>query len=146
MRRIIGSTFRIGGHPNCRMRDRVLQCHKQIRRLLTTGETSLSVESFGDIDKIVRHGNGDRCITLSVGGTRFTTLRSTVEECPVLEEHVSRAEKNKEILLDGAVFIDRDPKHFVSILKMRLDGKSDLDGLRSGPIILFSLFWKTQFS
>jgi hypothetical protein len=75
---------------------------------LIKGTDSLSLGS------IVRHAAGDGCITLSVGGKQFTTLRSTVNECAVLADHVVRAEQNKEVLLDGAIFIDRDPKHFVS--------------------------------
>lgn len=71
-------------------------------------------ESLGEI---VRHGPGDACITLNVGGKEFYTLRSTVNSNSVLADHVARAEANKEITKNGAVFIDRDPDHFCFILR-----------------------------
>ena len=87
------------------------------RTITTASESSLvkGTDTLGLGNSIARHGAGDGCITICVGGTRFTTLRSTINECKVLADHVARAERNKEILLDGAVFIDRDPKHFVSL-------------------------------
>ncbi|GKY93075.1 hypothetical protein MPSEU_000275800 [Mayamaea pseudoterrestris] len=86
---------------------------------LVKGTNSLSLGT------ITRHGTGDGCINLSVGGTKFTTLRSTVNGCAVLGDHVARAELNKEIMLDGAIFIDRDSKHFgfiLQYLRNRADG------------------------
>jgi hypothetical protein len=71
-------------------------------------------ESLG---KIIRHGRGDACITLNVGGKEFYTLRSTIAMNSVLSDHVVRAEQNHEILRNGAVFIDRDPEHFPILLK-----------------------------
>lgn len=70
--------------------------------------------TFGEIE---RHGKGDACIVLNVGGKEFYTLRSTVAENPVLADHVARAEANQEIVRNGAVFIDRDPSHFGFILQ-----------------------------
>jgi hypothetical protein len=66
---------------------------------------------------IIRHGRGDACITLNVGGKEFYTLRSTIAMNSVLSDHVVRAEQNHEILRNGAVFIDRDPEHFPILLK-----------------------------
>lgn len=69
-----------------------------------------------NLGKIVRHGAGDACITLNVGGKEFYTLRSTVAANSVLADHVARAERNHEIMRNGAVFIDRDPEYFHFIL------------------------------
>lgn len=69
------------------------------------------------LGEIVRHGKGDACITLSVGGTEFFTLRSTVQTNAVLADHVARAEANSEVTHNGAVFIDRDPEQFGLILR-----------------------------
>jgi hypothetical protein len=71
----------------------------------------------GCLGDIARHGTGDACITLNVGGKEFYTLRSTVNSNTVLADHVARAEANQEITKNGAVFIDRDPEHFNFILK-----------------------------
>jgi hypothetical protein len=73
-----------------------------------------NTESLGEI---VRHGKGDAYITLSVGGTEFHTLRSTISISAVLADHVARAEANAEITHKGAVFIDRDPAQFGIILQ-----------------------------
>ena len=64
---------------------------------------------IGPTNPVVRHGPGDGCITLNVGGKEFQTLRSTVFANEVLAKHVVRAEANQEITKSGAVFIDRDP-------------------------------------
>jgi hypothetical protein len=73
-----------------------------------------NTESLGEI---VRHGKGDAYITLSVGGTEFHTLRSTINSSAVLADHVARAEANAEITHKGAVFIDRDSAQFGIILQ-----------------------------
>jgi hypothetical protein len=57
-----------------------------------------NTESLGEI---VRHGKGDAYITLSVGGTEFHTLRSTINSNAVLADHVARAEANSEITHKG---------------------------------------------
>lgn len=64
---------------------------------------------------------------MNVGGTNFTTLRSTVASNAVLADHVKRAEDNNEFLDSGggngggdglrSVFVDRDPQHFRFILQ-----------------------------
>jgi hypothetical protein len=64
-----------------------------------------------------RHGPGDGVLRLNVGGTEFITLRSTVNSNPVLLDRVTSAEANTEVLHNGAIFIDRDPKHFGIILQ-----------------------------
>jgi BTB/POZ domain len=79
---------------------------------------------------VERHGQGDGFITLNVGGTEFYTLRSTVQSNRVLALHVSRAEANREITKDGAVFIDRDPKHFDLVLAYLRNTIENLDSTR----------------
>jgi hypothetical protein len=78
------------------------------------------------LGEITRHGQGDACIKLCVGGEVFQTLRSTVATNSVLADHVARAEVNSEVTLEGAVFIDRDPKHFAFVLQY-LRNKADAD-------------------
>lgn len=90
-------------------------------------EVAITAENAGPVSTIDRHGKGDSCITLNVGGTEFVTLRSTVESNSVLALHVARAEANKEITKDGAVFIDRDPQHFGFILAYLRNRLEDLD-------------------
>lgn len=79
-----------------------------------------------NLGEIVRHGKGDAVITLCVGGTDFLTLRSTINANAVLADHVAKAEANKEITAEGAIFIDRDPQHFGMILGY-LRGRIDVD-------------------
>ena len=65
-----------------------------------------------------RHGNGDGVIELNVGGKSFLTLRSTIEQNPMLWYHVHVAEQNQEFINGtGAVFIDRDSTQFGLILQ-----------------------------
>jgi hypothetical protein len=92
------------------------------RRLFSTVVEEQLQEMVGGtntetLGAIARHGVGDACITLNVGGTTFHTLRSTLAANSVIADHVSRAEANSEITRDGAVFIDRDPKHFSFVLQ-----------------------------
>ena len=63
-----------------------------------------------------RHGVEDAVVTLDVGGTLFHTLRSTVACNEVLSDYVRRADANPALAKDGAVFVDRDPKHFGVLL------------------------------
>lgn len=51
-----------------------------------------------------------------MGGKEFVTLRSTIQHNAVLSECVRRAEENGELAGGGAIFVDRDPKHFDIIL------------------------------
>lgn len=80
-----------------------------VERARSQLRSSSSSENELPVASIPRHGPGDACITLNVGGTEFHTLRSTVFSNRVLADHVTRAETNKEITKNGAVFIDRDP-------------------------------------
>jgi len=100
-----------------------------------TAAAALAPTANGALGDIIRHGQGDAYITLSVGGTKFHTLRSTVNSNPVLADHVARVEmaaaasnhSNNKLLHDGAVFIDRDPKNFafiLSYLRNQLDAGS----------------------
>jgi BTB/POZ domain len=85
-----------------------------------TKEVNTSVTK-GCLGEIVRHGSGDACVTLNVGGKEFTTLRSTINANAVLAEHVARAEYNPTISTGSTTkriaFIDRDPDHFNYILR-----------------------------
>ena len=67
----------------------------------------------------------DRIVTLNVGGIqRFVTFRSTVVQNKVLRRFIERAEKNPTMyMVDNgtSVFIDRDPKHFGTILQYLRD-------------------------
>lgn len=67
------------------------------------------------VTPLTRHGPGDGVVVLDVGGKPFKTLRSTVQSNRVLAAYVERAEANQEFV-GGAVFVDRDPKHFGLIL------------------------------
>lgn len=73
-----------------------------------------------------RYGRGDRVVKLSLSGTKFLTLRSTLAHSAVLDSIVTRAETNEELANDGAIFVDRDPKHFPIILnhlRMKAEGR-----------------------
>jgi BTB/POZ domain len=83
-----------------------------------------------NLGRIVRHGCGDACITINVGGREFYTLRSTIAMNSVLADHVARAELNHEVVRNGAVFIDRDPEHFPILLKY-LRNRVEYEALRS---------------
>jgi len=84
----------------------------------STSSTHTTCTAEASLGTVARHGKGDACVTLNVGGKEFHTLRSTVDSNPVLAAHVARAEANQGATLkNGAVFIDRDPEHFGFILK-----------------------------
>jgi BTB/POZ domain len=87
---------------------------------MATKELNAAV-SKGCLGEIVRHGVGDACVTLNVGGKEFTTLRSTINANAVLAEHVARAEYNPTVSISTSsktvAFIDRDPDHFNYILR-----------------------------
>jgi hypothetical protein len=118
----------------------------------------LSGSASESLGTIVRHGPGDACIVLNVGGTEFMTLRSTVAANPVLADHVARAEANQEIMLmkhggggeSNAVFIDRDSKHFGLILQyLRNQVELETSGLPSSSSSNDTLSrligsWRTQ--
>ncbi|CAE6972554.1 BCAT2 [Symbiodinium sp. CCMP2592] len=73
-----------------------------------------------------RYGRGDRVVKLSLSGTKFLTLRSTLAHSAVLDSIVTRAETNEDLANDGAIFVDRDPKHFPIILnhlRMKAEGR-----------------------
>jgi hypothetical protein len=101
-----------------------------VEEQLQQGEQSMSEMVVGTntetLGEITIHGVGDACITLNVGDTKFHTLRSTLAANSVIADHVSRAEANSEITRDGAVFIDRDPKHFLFVLQV-LHNKADVE-------------------
>ena len=76
-------------------------------------------------DENVGKDDDDRIVTLNVGGMqRFVTFRSTVVQNEVLRHFIERAEKNPTTyMVDNgtSVFIDRDPKHFGTILQYLRD-------------------------
>jgi BTB/POZ domain len=84
-----------------------------------TAEATAEVVEIGTgpLGIISRRGPDDKLIILNVGGTEFPTLRSTVNSNSVLATHVSQAEANKLLVGSTAVFIDRNPKHFGTILQ-----------------------------
>jgi len=88
---------------------------------------SSDATTTASLDSVVRHGPGDKVVCLDVGGKHFYTLRSTVAANPVLTEIVTRAEANGELTSNGhAVFVDRDPKHFQTILTYLRNKSEDL--------------------
>ncbi len=93
--------------------------------LKTVEDTALKAEETACV---VRHGEGDRVVTLNVGGKEFITLRSTIQNNTVLFDRVQKAEANQEFF-KGAVYIDRDPTYFHLILQ-HLRNRADLMHLR----------------
>ena len=93
--------------------------------LKTVEDTALQAEETACV---VRHGEGDRVVTLNVGGKEFITLRSTIQNNTVLFDRVQKAEANQEFF-KGAVYIDRDPTYFHLILQ-HLRNRADLMHLR----------------
>ncbi|OEU06368.1 hypothetical protein FRACYDRAFT_254813 [Fragilariopsis cylindrus CCMP1102] len=76
-----------------------------------TSETFLTV--------IERHSIEDTIISVHVSDKIFKTLKSTLQYSPILWETIVRSEEqqqqNKSDTIDS-IFIDRDPKHFPTIL------------------------------
>jgi hypothetical protein len=72
-----------------------------IRSQTPESQTMIQGSNTESLGEIVRHGKGDAYITLSVGGTEFHTLRSTINSNAVLADHVARAEANSEITHKG---------------------------------------------
>ncbi|CAJ1934124.1 unnamed protein product [Cylindrotheca closterium] len=87
-----------------------------IRRFSENGIPSELEQAVAEQQMIIRHSKADSVVSLNVGGKDFVTLRSTLQINPVLYDRVLRAEANNE-LIKGAVFVDRDPTHFGSILQ-----------------------------
>jgi hypothetical protein len=97
------------------------------RRLFSSSEVEVMEEATlkaEEISLVARHGEGDGVVTLNVGGQEFITLRSTIQNNPVLYNRVLRAEANQEYT-KGAVFIDRNPTHFPLILQ-HLRNRADM--------------------
>jgi hypothetical protein len=105
-------------------------CHfSQTNRAIDDTDAKTPKEGPNKLEIINRHGAGDARVTLSVGGKKFHTLRSTVNCNAVLMDQVARAKANNDITLDGDVFIDRDPKHFGFILQYL---RNKADGVKVG--------------
>lgn len=85
-----------------------------------------------------RHGFEDSVVTLNVGGALFHTLRSTVACNEVLSDYVRRVDANPALAMDGAVFVDRDPKHF-GVLLNHLRNKTEglVRGVSCMPLVSF---------
>lgn len=61
-----------------------------------------------------------RKVVLDVGGTKFTTTLSTLGDSVLAALFYGRVDvSDEEMYGDGAVFVDRDPKAFASILQAR---------------------------
>jgi hypothetical protein len=84
---------------------------------ITSSQPIIQGSNTYKMDKIVRHGPNDACITINVGGKEFYTLRSTIASNPVLADHVVSAELNHDLLRNNTIFIDRDPEYFPILLK-----------------------------
>ncbi|CAJ1398619.1 unnamed protein product [Effrenium voratum] len=105
---------------------RVSRTAQQVARRLATEAEAPANELEVPANAVGRYSPGDRVIKLSVSGTKFLTLRSTAAHSPVLDAIVEQAENNQDLYNDGAIFIDRDPKHFPVILnhlRSRAEGK-----------------------
>lgn len=63
-----------------------------------------------------RHGQQDGVVHLNVGGKLFVSLRSTIQRSPVLARTLERAEVQDSLRVGEAIFVDRDPKHFGTLL------------------------------
>jgi hypothetical protein len=90
-------------------------------------------EDDKETEGIERHGINDRIITIHVSDKIFKTLKSTLQYSPVLWETILRSEEEQKqaqqnqnqnqnqnqkevVAVDSSIFIDRDPKHFSTIL------------------------------
>lgn len=83
---------------------------------------------------VARYGQGDCVLKLSVSGTKFLTLRSTLAHSPVLHEIVQQAENNEELkdVLERFELIFTDFPWF----SMGLDGCADVfEALNDGGFI-----------
>lgn len=69
-----------------------------------------------EVHRCQRLGEGDQVVELNVGGKTFITLRSTVQCSPMLAEHLSAAQVHESLKTGNAVFVDRDPEHFATLL------------------------------
>lgn len=93
------------------------QVTKQSESSLEGAASGAVASSSSSLENVTRHGAGDGVICLDVGGKHFYTLRSTIASNPVLSDIVTRAEANGELTShNNAIFVDRDPKHFGTIL------------------------------
>lgn len=89
---------------------------------------------------VQRHSPGDGVITLNIGGKNFQTLRSTIAQNEVLMGHLLRSEANAgETIENHAVFVDRDYKHFGTILEYL---RNKADGVYIHPSVAQRLLLK----
>ena len=90
----------------------MLRCSLALRRTVQRSYCSRSASSgtkwLSESDGIVK---------FDVGGSCFTTLRSTASLSPTLTQHMAAAEQNPALTRDGAIFVDRDPEVFPVVLK-----------------------------
>ena len=70
-------------------------------------------------------------VQLNVGGTKFTTTKSTLSKDPksffhrLINQHDDGLESHRD--LDGAYLIDRDPSYFAPILNYLRHGRLVID-------------------
>lgn len=62
---------------------------------------------------VARRGLGDDIVTVVVGDKEFKTLKSTLQESPIIWDAIQSAEEQSS----STIFLDRDPKHFPMILQ-----------------------------
>ena len=83
----------------------------------TSACTSLPAETTTIESTVVpRRGLGDAIVTVTVGDKKFKTLKSTLQLSPVIWDALLRAEEQQPQQESTNLFLDRDPKHFPTIL------------------------------
>ena len=83
-------------------------------------------------------------ITIDVGGTKFHTSRQTIcAKSPYFKALVDRGDKitGREI---ESVFVDRNPKHFMTLLDYMRTGKLLLEGDKASDVVLEELWYVGQ--
>ena len=91
--------------------------------------------------------NGPR-IVLDVGGTHFSTSRSTLIKHPESMLGVmfsGRHDLETMQCKDGSFFIDRDGTHFRHILNYLRDGEEAIESIPNSPDVLLDLFHEAKF-
>jgi len=78
--------------------------------------------------------NAKQRIILDVGGTRFTTTRTTLMSVPNSFFHAMLSSPCWQPDPDGSYFIDRSPKYFGYVLDMLRNGQIDFSGIRTEKV------------
>ena len=91
--------------------------------------------------------NGPR-IVLDVGGTHYSTSRSTLTKYPESMLGVmfsGRHDLETMQCKDGSFFIDRDGTHFRHILNYLRDGEEAVESIPKSPDVLLDIFREAKF-